>query len=173
MEPIVVNIAGVYLKITPKFCAGHVLSSNEAVGLNSALLDNIRSNFTSRVKIVKNGEEAELSPEKIQNLQKELDEYAKNYTFAPRRAPRLATGPILKIAKKLAEEAIKTALRKKNADRSAKGEDVIDVKSLSKDWWEKSIFSLFENKPELIEEATRRHNVAKNTAMNLLNEKPE
>lgn len=161
MEPITITIAGVGLKITPKFLAGHVLTENEALGLNSALIDNIRNNFAGTVKKLK-GEDESVPPEKIPELQTALDTYVESYEFSPRRTPKESLDPITKMAYSLAREAIKAALRQKG----------IDQKSLPEAWWDDNIPKVLESKPELMEEAKRRYAAQKAMASSLLDSMP-
>lgn len=126
-----------------KYSEGHVLTANEANALNFAHAQLVGKNFSSKVKTAK-GEEKTLSDAAREDLQNQISAYSKTYEFPIRKTISSLT-PLQKMANKLAEEAIKSTLRKHS----------IDPKSKSEEWWEAKIAEIAARE-EILVEANRR-----------------
>ena len=109
-----ITISGVVLKVVSPYTEGHQLTAEEAHVLNQTLAENLRNNFATRVKEVKEKSEGNVD---TQGLQTELDNYMTEYKFGAGRQAAVAVDPITKLAIAAAKEAVKAALIKagKNA----------------------------------------------------------
>jgi len=137
-----ITIAGIVLSVPAPFGEGHVLSSVEAGVLNQTYFENIRNNFASAVKKVKEAAETagtEIDPGALQTA---LDEYVAGYTFGVRRGgggSRVAMDPIDKETKRIAETKVKAALAKKG----------IKFKDVDKANFNKIVAEVIEKHPQI------------------------
>lgn len=117
-----ITIKGAQFVVPAPYTEGHVLKANEADVLNQTLSENLRNNFASTVAdaIEKAGD---LSKVDISALQAELNKYVEGYEFGVRRTGsgegRVVLEPRVRIARDLAKEKVKEAIR-------AKGKKVSD-----------------------------------------------
>lgn len=105
-----VTIQGNQFNVPAPFAEGHPCTANEAAALNQLLAENVRNNFSKRVK-----ETVEAGGD-IASLQKELDNYVAEYEFGVRRSAgggRAPVDPVEKEALNLATERVKDSLREK------------------------------------------------------------
>lgn len=110
-----ITINEVVLKVISPFKEGDVLTPEQAAVLNQTLAENLRNNFAGRVKEVKEAAGGAAGVDLV-SLQKELNEYTKEYTFGARRAAGIAVNPVERIALSLAKPAVKQALVKAGKD---------------------------------------------------------
>lgn len=106
-----VTISEVVLKVISPFAEGQVLTAEQANVLNQTLAENLRNNFAPVVKAAK---ETAGGADKVDqaDLQKQLNEYTKEYDFGARRTAGVAVNPVEKIAISLARDAVKKTLTK-------------------------------------------------------------
>jgi len=90
-----------------------VLTPELANVLNQTLAENLRNNFAPRVTQA-NEEAAKegAAPVDLAGLQKELNDYTKEYEFGARRQAGVAVNPVEKQALILARDAVKKAIAK-------------------------------------------------------------
>lgn len=126
-----ITIKGVQLIVPAPFAEGHVLRANEASVLNQTLAENLRNNFAGTVKsaIEQAGSIEQLD---LKDLQKQLNVYVGEYDFGVRRSggggPKLE--PRVRIARDIAKEKIKEAIRGKGLKVSAYSAEDINSKAL-------------------------------------------
>ncbi len=121
-----IKIAGQMFEAPDRYTEGHTLTEREANVLNQTLHENLRNNFSKRVK------DAGDDQEKIAALAGEFAEYASSYEFGVRIAGgggAARRDPVETEARKLARAAINEAI-------AAKGQKVKDV---DKDAYEAAI----------------------------------
>jgi hypothetical protein len=112
-----VTIAGEEFLAPRKYAAGHVLSAAEAQALNTALWDNLRANFSKRVKDQREAVQtaamasgngwASAWQQELSRLREEFAAYAAGYAFASGPGKGDAQG---RMAKQLAESLVRTQL---------------------------------------------------------------
>lgn len=76
-----ITIAGYAFKVPRPFRAGHVCTQAEAEVLNRKLHENIRGNFSKRVKEATSGNSSLREDGILKKLQTELDDYSHDYVF--------------------------------------------------------------------------------------------
>lgn len=106
-----ITISEVVLKVISPFSEGQVLTAEMANVLNQTLAENLRNNFAGVVKAAKETAGG-FDKVDVSDLQKQLNEYTKEYEFGARRQAGVAVNPIEKIAISLARDAVKKALTK-------------------------------------------------------------
>lgn len=99
-------IKKVTYKIATPFEEGHVCTANEAKALNQLLKENVRNNFSSRIK---EGAEAP--------SQEEFDAYVAGYEFGIRSVS--SSDPITKTMQKIAENLVIKSLEKAGVSKKA------------------------------------------------------
>lgn len=154
-----IKIAGMIFPIPKPYAAGHTLDELEAKALNQLFAENVRNNCSKMVKDAAPADGQALSVEETSALRTKLMAYAESYHFSA-RAPKEPQDPAVALARKLAAEEYRAALR-------AKGRD---PKEISKEDFEKNISWIVENRPRFLEEAQRRLDVAQAGANDLLSE---
>jgi len=108
-----ITISGHSFNVPVRYEEGHELTAGEASALNQTYHENLRNNFSKKVKDA--GEGADLS-----SLQAELDTYAEAYAFGVRTAGTgISRDPVMaeamRIARKQVAELIKKAGKKPSA----------------------------------------------------------
>lgn len=159
MEPSQLTINGVIFEFTPRYSDGQtlVLSAPEANAFNSVLGDNLRNNYSPRVRAVRErlglGIEDELPDDEIAALRADFAEYQAKYQFSlPGR--RVVIDPLQNLSEKLAREAIATKLRSQGKA----------LKDFSDEWLDAKIEEVLKDNPQIVEEAKRRLEAAKSAA---------
>lgn len=141
-----ITIQGFAFAVPVPYAEGHVLTAGEASALNQVFHENLRNNFASKIKKLKeaNGEAID-----VEALQADLDAYAKSYQFGVRTTggTRAVTDPVKREAINLAKEAIKAALR-------SKGKSVKDAGG--NDWLVEKATELVATRPVFMEQAKAR-----------------
>lgn len=164
-------IQGVMFPVKAPYAEGHPLTAGEASQLNQVLAENLRNNFAGKVKDAKaaayveaNGGKAEdvtdaqlkgvtLDDAVIESLRAEFTEYAETYEFGVRRGGRIMD-PVEREINRMAEEAVKAAIKGKG----------IKLSSVADDKFDELVRGFIEAKPELREEAERRVRAAQDAA---------
>ena len=154
-----ITISEVVLKVIQPYAEGHVLSASEANVLNQTLAENLRNNFAG---VVKEAKEAAGGADKVDlsALQKELNEYTKEYEFGARRSAGVAVSPVDKIALRMAKEAVRKALVKAQKDPKAYTPEQISEMA------QKAV----DTNPRFREEAQKEHDARKAAAAELIAE---
>lgn len=101
-----INIHGILFTAPAPFNEGHVLSEVEAQVLNRTFAENLRNNFAAKMK-----KTAEEGGEPL--TQGDFDEYANSYTFGNRPGRGVTLSPVDVEERKLAEMAVRMAIRKR------------------------------------------------------------
>ena len=117
--------------VLAKYAVGttHTLDEGTASTLQQVTCENLRNNFTSKVKKEANG--GELTEEARKSLQAAFDSYAASYSFGVRtRGERTVVDPVEKEARKLAKAELSVAYKarhneKLDAERLSAGVDKI------------------------------------------------
>jgi hypothetical protein len=138
------------ITVEQPYAEGHVLTQLEAEKLNHIFADNIRTSLMSKLKRADDGISAN-------DLELEFQNYANNYSFAP-RSTKTAADPVAKEANKIAKEQVFSAIRKKGgnpADYTA--EQIADY-----------VAKVLDHKPEIRQEAARRIESSRKLAGDLL-----
>ena len=121
-----ITIQGLEFKVPSPYEEGHVLTADEASVLNQTFHENLRNNFASSVKKVKDEHGEDLPDTARTELQEEFDEYAKDYKFGVRRSgARAPSDPIEAEAFKMVKEAIRNKLKEQG--RKADASDIADA----------------------------------------------
>jgi hypothetical protein len=102
-----ITIQGYEFPVHPRYKAGHTLSETEADALNQAYWDNLRNNFTSKVKAAK-AQSGDLSEATLKDLIRQFEGYAQEYQFGQRRT---AADPINAQVDAQALSLARTAIR--------------------------------------------------------------
>lgn len=116
-----ITVQGVTLEAPAPYAEGHTVTANEAAVLNQTLSENLRNNFSRRVKKVveEAGGEDQVD---LKALQKEFDAYIAEYEFGVRRTgggqPKLS--PEEREARNIAKDTVKDGIK-------AKGYKITDV----------------------------------------------
>lgn len=165
--PSQLKIQGLLFPFISRYAAGHVLTGEEALVLDQTLAENLRNNFASKIR-AKSDEIAKATPEgetprgfteeELTAFQNDFQAYASSYVF---RAPRAGSGPqdpVERTARKIAKEMVMAALSAKN----------IKSNSLPEGKMEEFISAVLSRKPEIMEEAKRRVEASKTSALDLL-----
>lgn len=109
-----ITVQGVTLSAPAPYAEGHVLAENEAAVLNQTLAENLRNNFSRKVKAVVDEAGGEDNID-LNALQQEFDAYVAEYEFGVRRSgggqPKLS--PQEREARKIAKEAVKESIKEK------------------------------------------------------------
>lgn len=121
-----ITIQGVKLRVLARYSEGHTLTANEAAALNQTLSENLRNNFASRVKTLKETAEREGEPIPEEVIRKEFEEYAAKYEFGARRAVHVSADPVEKEALKIAKKTVEEKLKLNNIDKKALPEGRFD-----------------------------------------------
>lgn len=104
------------------YAEGHVLTAGEASALNQVLAENLRNNFASQIKRAAEDKE---NPRVLE--QADLDKYAESYKFGVRTGgTKVIVDPVLKEATKMAEVAVKNALKKRGTDLKTVSDENFD-----------------------------------------------
>lgn len=154
-----IKIAGMIFPIPKPYTSGHVLDELEAKALNQLFAENVRNNCSKMVKEAAPADGQALSVEETSALRSKLMAYAESYHFSA-RAPKEPQDPAVALARKLAAEEYRAALRGKGRD----------PKEISKEDFEKNITWIVDNRPRFLEEAKRRLDAAQAGANDLLSE---
>jgi phosphoenolpyruvate-protein kinase (PTS system EI component) len=119
-----ITIQGYEFPVQPRYKAGHTLTDLEAEALNQAYWDNLRNNFTNKVKAAKS-QSGGLSEATHQDLVRQFEGYAQDYQFGQRRA---AADPIYAQieaqAVSLARTAIRDAMRQQGQKDAYSAEEI-------------------------------------------------
>ena len=112
-----ITVQGFPLEVPTPFAEGHPLSESEAAVLNQTLAENLRNNFGSQLKKLKEEAEAEgneYAPD-AKKLQAAFNDYIKDYEFGAKRGGGGGTSldPVERKALSLSREAIKRAIQNK------------------------------------------------------------
>ena len=153
------TINGVIFEFTPRYSEGQtlVLSAPEANAFNSVLGDNLRNNYSPKVRALREklgiGLEDDLPEDELALLRADFAEYQSKYAFSlPGR--RVVIDPLQNLSEKLAREAIATKLRSQGKA----------LKDFSDDWLDAKIAEVLRDNPSLVDEARRRLEAAKAAA---------
>ena len=142
-----ITIAGLALTVPAPFVEGHVLRMNEASVLNQTYAENLRNNFASAVKTAQEESKKSGVPVDLSVLQGKLDEYVNAYDFGVRKGggAHVVLDPVEREARKLAQERVKAALKKKG----------INLKDVAKEKLEELVTGVLDKYPVLREQAQR------------------
>lgn len=141
-----VTIQGHTFNVPEPYAEGHPLTENEAAALNQTFAENVRNNFAQKVKDANEAQGEENVDTSA--LQSELDSYIEGYEFGVRRSggggSRTPVDPVEREALRMAEDAVKNAIRAKGGKVS----EFDNIKEVAR--------TLLEKKPEIREAAQRR-----------------
>ena len=156
-----ITIQGLLFDVKQPYSEGHVLTAGEASQLNQVRAENIRNNFASTIRTAittyreanKLGEDEEVPLDQLDkdDLDDKLAEYDATYVMGIRggpTGPRTPTDPIMREAYRIAQEKVKTALKKKN----------VTISSVSKEKMDEYIKGVIAKYADIMEEAKRRVN---------------
>jgi len=154
-----VTILGHEYSFALRYFPGQVLtiSEGEAGAFNAILAENLRNNFSSKIRAKR--EELGIGPDdplpegEQQALLDAFDEYQRSYAFGKVK-PRVALDPVQALAEKLAREAISTQLRKRGKA----------LKDYEESWIDEKVALVLEKNPQLRAEASRRIAAAQSAA---------
>jgi hypothetical protein len=110
-----ITIQGYEFPVQPRYNAGHTLSETEAEALNQAYWDNLRNNYTAKVKAAK--QNGSLSEEAHRDLIRQFEGYAQDYQFGQRRT---AADPVHAQVEAQALSLARTAIRDVMRDQGKK-----------------------------------------------------
>jgi hypothetical protein len=155
------TIHGLPLAFPARYRAGHVLTEVEAGALNSNLCDNLRNNFTAKVKAALEAEKAPdatgLSEFAKDKLRAEFATYVQGYEFGIAKTGT-TVDPVERESRKIAKEAILAKLRKNG----------IPIESKPEGWLDAAIESLLTTNSAIRAEAARRIEAARSVADSFL-----
>lgn len=121
-----ITIQGLEFSVHSPYQEGHPLTAEEASVLNQTFHENLRNNFAGYVKDARNEHGDDLPQNVLAELQKEFEDYAREYKFGTRRAgTRAPADPVEAEAFKMAKEAIRLKLKEKG--RSAAAAQIADA----------------------------------------------
>ena len=101
------------LNLQDRYAAGHQLTEQEAKSLNNLRAVFLRDIFSKKVP---RPEDGLLSPEELESLQLELNEYAMSYSVPPQREkPFVST--LQQSLREVAQERVEQLLREKKKDK--------------------------------------------------------
>jgi hypothetical protein len=117
-------IQGLTFHAPQPYAQGHVLTANEATALNALLAENLRNNFTRRVKARANGRD--LAPEDgaAYRLRSEFATYAAQYRLGTGTTP--PRDPVAREATRLATSLVREWLNRRNVQRGELAEGEFD-----------------------------------------------
>lgn len=136
------------------YSEGHVLSATEATALNQTWAENLRNNFSGKVKSLI---EAGTPADQLSDLKAEFTKYAEAYSFA-QRTSRAPVDPVGNEAHKLAKTAVQAALRNKG----------IELKTFPVAQLDDLVGKLLAKNPAYREEAERRISAQRSAADDIL-----
>lgn len=110
-----ISIQGLTFQAPQPYAAGHVLTDNEALALNTLLAENLRNNFTRKVKAKSNGGTRDLTTEDKGVLESEFEEYATTYRLGVAASP--SRDPVEREARRLATSLVREWLNKRGVAR--------------------------------------------------------
>ena len=143
----VISIQGIDFEAPAPYAEGHPLTANEAVALNGLFGENLRNNFSAKVKAAQKAATEAGSEVDVAALRNEFVAYSVGYEFnGKRQSAHTPADPVAKEAVKIAKSLILAALRKKG----------IDPKTLEEGKLDELVSGILTNKPEITEEARRR-----------------
>lgn len=109
-------ILGISFQCPAPYQAGHVCTASEARVLNSELAENVRNNFTKRVKAVKTAHGGNPPPHQLLALRAEFAAYAAQYAFGSGKSTRGSNDPVLRQALEIARPLARNMWREKGLD---------------------------------------------------------
>lgn len=142
-----ITIVGLQFEVPAPFVEGHVLRANEAAVLNQTYAENIRNNFASAIKAAQEEAKKNGTAFDPSSLQSKLDEYVNSYDFGVRKGggAHVVLDPIEREARKLAQDRVKAALKKKG----------INLKDVDKEKLETLVTQVLDKYPVLREQAQK------------------
>lgn len=153
MEKQTIKVAGIEFEVTGRYAEGHVLTAIEANVLDQTRFENLRNNFTPKVKKAEEAAKAAGVELDVEKLRAEFATYADEYQFGVKRegTGKTVTDPVEREALRMAKELVKGALRNNGQSIKAVGaEKIAELAS-----------GLLEKRPSIREEAKRRVEQAK------------
>lgn len=164
-----ITVQGLTFSVPQPYAAGQIeLTEGEASQLNQVLGENLRNNFAAKIrskveaykKANNMAEDQEVGADVLdkEELDREFEEYSREYEFGVRQAsagPRAPADPVGKEAFRIAWTKIKAALQAKN----------IKLDSVSKEKKDELIKALLAKNPAIREEAERRVNATAEIAL--------
>lgn len=161
-----ITIQGLQFDVPAPYADGHVCDANEAIALNQVFAENIRNNFSARIKklheklVEQNSGNKDVEfPEDVKaELRTQLAEYSAEYKFNGRRMRAEPIDPVGKEALKIARDIVREHLKKKN----------VDIKSLDEGVFDDLVDQVMEKYPAVREEAAARIAKAKSVASSVL-----
>lgn len=141
--------------VSQPYTEGYVLTQLEADKLNHIFADNIRTSLMSKLKRLRSENEGSIGPDTTAEFQN----YADNYSFAPRSA-KPAADPVAKEANKIAKEQVFSAIRKKGGNPADYSSEQIA----------EYVAKVLQHKPEIMQEAARRIDSSRKLAGDLLSD---
>lgn len=105
-----ITIAGETFSVSQPHAEGHTLSANQAKALNQVRAENLRNNFSTKVKAAKDAGTFDL-----ELFQAQLDDYDSEYEFGSRSGGGgRTTDPVQAEAMSIARDAVRAFIRKAN-----------------------------------------------------------
>jgi hypothetical protein len=112
-----ITILGLTFEAPQPYSTGHQCTEAEAGVLNSALAENLRNNFSRKVRAAceetKTEKALELSVPHVAELQHQFAKYAAEYTFASARPSAARLSPVDRAAHRIAADLVREKLRER------------------------------------------------------------